>query len=70
MFDRIRAAYLQSVRRSAYREAMREAALIAEERADVAAELAPRGRLGLGLQRASVAHDIAIELRARAEVVR
>ena len=49
------------------REALREAARLAEERADITAELAPKGRLGLGLQRASIAHDLAIELRAMAK---
>lgn len=52
------------------RDALLEAAALAEQHADIAAELAPEGRLGFGLCRASIAHDIAVELRSRAEVLR
>ncbi len=57
----------EEIRMAARRKAFREAARIAEERADVAADLAPRGRLGEGLGRATIAHEIAVELRAIAE---
>lgn len=60
----------KEIRAAGRREAYRDAARIAEERADVAVELAPAGRLGFGLQRASIAHEIAIALRDKAEGTR
>jgi hypothetical protein len=57
----------EEIRTAARRRALRDAAKLAEERAELAAELAPRGRLGEGLGRANIAHEIAVELRAMAE---
>ncbi len=66
----MREIWFREIRAAARREAFREAARIAEERADLAAELAPKGRLGEGLGRATIAHEIAVELRALAEAHR
>lgn len=60
----------KDIRAAGVREGLRRAAAHAETKADIAVELAPKGRLGLGLQRASIVHDLAVELREMAEEVR
>lgn len=56
---------LDAASKEGYRAGLRDAILIARERADVAVETAPRGGLTVGLTRGQMAHDIEMDLRAR-----
>jgi hypothetical protein len=52
---------------SGRRAGLREAIRVADLRGDLAAELAPKGRLGAGLLRAQVAREVSLELQERLE---